>query len=192
MAEDFGPNPEELRAIAKGTGCRVARTRRAHDGAHVYELACDSHAGKVQLLAALASYDAADGRVRRIAEQVAGRGNALAQLRRLLAFVQRSVRFQWEPVETFQHTLRTLELGYGDCDDSARAVGALAASIGYRVGLGTLSDPQGYPVHVAAMVEIGGTWLWLETTMAAYLGEHPLAAARRLGVQTRPDLVAGT
>lgn len=191
MAEDYGPSLDELQELARMVGCRVDRTYRAHDGVPIYEMSCNGHREKVALLALLATYDAQDGRVRRIAEEVASHGEGQrGRLEALHAFVRDGVEYVDEPVETFQHTLRTIELGIGDCDCTARALAALAYSLGYSVGLATLDDENGDPHHVAAVVELDGEWLWLETTIAAELGESPLDAAARLGIATRPDLVA--
>lgn len=194
---DYGPSPDELREICRAVGCRLKSVSQAHDGAHIYQIECKSHGAKVQLLAALAWYDATSersgGHVRRIAEEVIryiGAHTEEEQIAALHAFVRDTVRFQHEHVETFQHTIRTLEVGMGDCDDTARALAALLFSVGYEAGLDTLKDSSGEPVHVAAVVQLGGAWRWLETTIAARPGEHPTEAARRLGIATRSDLVS--
>jgi hypothetical protein len=151
---------------------------------------CKSHAAKVKLLSNLAESDAGDPEVRRLAESiVAGARSEDEQVRRLHAFVQGRVLFTREHRETFSHTLRTLDVGLGDCDDSARALVALLRSLGMQAGMLTLPE-RGTPTHVGAAVKTKDGWRWLETTIAARAYEHPLAAAKRLGIKTRADLGA--
>ena len=151
---------------------------------------CKSHAAKVKFLVNLAEYDASTPDVRRAAERiVAGAKTSAEQVARLLARVQR-VTFTKEKEETFSPTMWTLDVGVGDCDDTARALIALLRSLGFEAGAETLplSSTGKPPIHVAAVVKLGGRWQWLEATIAARVGESPTAAARRLGIKTRPDL----
>jgi len=103
----------------------------------------------------------------------------------LHAFIQARVRFTPEPVETFQSPATTLALGYGDCDDSARALVAIARRRGIPARLVYFLQ-DGQPAHVAAQLYQGG-WRWAETTIHAHFGEHPFAAMRRLGLK-RSDM----
>lgn len=140
------------------------------------------------LLERLAKEDAADPAVREIA-RAAARANAepAARARALHAFVQRRVKFERENGEVFRSTAVTLDRGAGDCDDSARALVALALAAGLRARLAYLvRDDQ--PVHVYAELHDGAQWQPAETTIAATFGEAPLAAARRLGIKHRADL----
>ena len=184
---DWGPDPNTLAVIARRCGCVVQLGRTLHDGSMAYELQCPSHEAKVRLLAALADYDSKHPEIMRLAEKLAASANgepwAVAQT--IHAFVRDGVRHTPEPREKFQPTGRTLALGIGDCDDTARAVMALLKAAGLRGGLLTLGKP---PRHVSAAVQLGGGWRWLDASLAARAGEHPLAAAKRLGLKVRQDL----
>ena len=182
----YGPNPEQLAAIAKACGCEVGSTHELPDGELAYQMGCRSHAAKVQLLAELAEYDSRTPEVRRAAEMIAaGAGSAIEQIERLHCYVRDRVTFTREPVETFSPTMHVLDVRMGDCDDTARALIALLRSLGHEAGVMTLGKP---PRHAGAGVRLGGRWYWLETTIAAHAGEHPIDAAARLGIKLRPDL----
>jgi transglutaminase-like putative cysteine protease len=149
----------------------------------------------VRFLANLAEYDAHTPDVRRAAERVvalAGARSALDQAAALHRYVRDRVTFTFEPRETFSPTMRVLELGLGDCDDSARALLALLRSLGHTAGLQTLPCYDGSadyePTHVACVVRTERGWQWLEATIAAEPGEHPQLAANRLGVRGRGDI----
>jgi transglutaminase-like putative cysteine protease len=177
--------------ITRGGGCRVLGSSTLHDGGHAFEVGCKTHAAKVALLDRLAEADAELPDVRRLAENVtAGARSDAERAVRLHEYVKDRVSFMRERRETFTPTLRTLEIGGGDCDDSARALMALLLSLDIPARLETLPERAtgAVPVHVAVQVQIGGEWLWLETTIDAEPGEHPTAAARRLGVPMREDL----
>jgi transglutaminase-like putative cysteine protease len=187
----YGPPPATVRTLAELSGCRVLAANRLHDGGLAYRVTCSDHRAKVGLLANLAEYDARTPDVRRFAEQiVAGARDTAQQARALHAFVRDRVVFTREPIETFSPTMHTLTIGAGDCDDSARALMALALALGLRARLETLPPLSSgrTPKHVAAQLFVDGAWRWAETTIAGELGEHPVAAARRLGVVTRGDI----
>jgi len=182
----FGPSVEQVRALARKHRCSVVETYALPDGERAYFLECRSHRDKVRLLDDLAAIDAFDPALRRLAEQIAaGAASRLEQIERLHAFVRDHVVHTDEPIETFSPPMWVLQSRIGDCDDTARALVALLRALGHTARLATLGDP---PSHVAAQVELGGGWYWLETTIAAHPGEHPLDAAARLGIATRPDL----
>jgi transglutaminase-like putative cysteine protease len=104
------------------------------------------------------------------------------------ALVRDGVRFAAEPSETFSGALITARWRVGDCDDSARLLVALARASGLNAGIAQLPPPPAAPVHVAAAIWAAGGWRWAETTIAAEFGEHPVVAARRLGIRCRSDL----
>jgi hypothetical protein len=45
----------------------------------------------------------------------------------------------------------------------------------------------GQITHAVAVVDVDGVPTWAETTLAAYVGEHPLDAGARLGAE-RSDI----
>lgn len=185
----YGPPPKVARKIATVSGCRVEKSHQLHDGSWAHRVLCDGHLAKVRFLANLAEYDSATPDVRRAAELiVSGSKTPMQQVEALQKRVQQ-VTFTKEHEETFSPTMWTLETGVGDCDDTARALLALLRSLGFDAGLQTLPVVESGkpPVHVAAVVNLDG-WKWLETTIPARLGEHPVAAAQRLGIKMRPDL----
>lgn len=183
--------PTETRAIVEGAGCRVVESVDLYDGHTAFEVECRTHDRKVNLLGSLAESDAELPDVRRIAEDVtAGSKTDGERAARLHAFIKQQVSFVKEKRETFSPTLRTLEIGQGDCDDSARALLALLRSMDLPGRLETLpSRASGaVPLHVAAQIQLDGAWHWLETSIDANAGEHPLMAAKRLGINTRAEL----
>jgi len=183
-----GPDPDVAAKLASQAGCEIADSTQLLDGSWSHRVECDDHQAKVRFLGLLAEYDAGLPDVRRIAELVvAGAADTSEQVERLQQFVQQRVTFTGERDETFSPTIRTLAHGVGDCDDSSRALMALLRSLAIPTKLATLPE-GGVPLHVAPMVKLAGKWHWVEPSVAAQLGEHPLAAARRLGINTRPEL----
>ena len=195
--------PSIMRRLAARVGCRVVRVQRLGEVAPGregigYEIECPSHAAKAKLLDALAWYDAQnDLSLRSFALDVrrafgGGPRDWAAVIHRL---VRDTVAFQREPKETFQDSFLTLYYGAGDCDDVSRLVVALLRILGvrarlallYRKGLRT-SAGEDVPTHVSAQALLDGRWEWLETTLAARFGEHPVAAKRRLDAAGRSDL----
>lgn len=159
--------------------------------------------GSVPLLARRATQDAQTPFVRSLAASIMRTGDRSAPgnhdggravAAALLAAVQSRVRFvrdesERRGVDTFTGARGTWRRGFGDCDDSAPLVASLGLAAGLPVELVAMAPDGGPdPTHVAA--RIGG--LWAETTIrGAELGEHPYAAAERLGVvDTRRDLDA--
>ena len=49
-------------------------------------------------------------------------------------------------------------------------------------------NSRGRVAHVAPQAFHDGAWHWAETTVDAAFGEHPRIAARRLGLNRRPDV----
>ena len=187
----YGPTPEEAAQIARACGCRIVQIHELPDGEYAFSIDAQKHANKVKLLAELAAYDARTPEVRRAAElAAAGCRNADEQIKALHAYVKQRVTFTKEPIETFSPTMHVLDVGMGDCDDSARAMMALGGALGHRMGCATLpSKSSGKPpLHVAAIVRHDGAWRWLETSLDAMAYEHPIEAAKRLGVTARKDL----
>jgi transglutaminase-like putative cysteine protease len=182
----------ELAQAAHAAGCRVLAHRELRDGSHswpVVELECGDNANAIRFLDRAATLDAGDTLVRDLALRMRGvHGGELATAKAIQAFVRSAVRFVREARETFQHTLYTLRRRAGDCDDHARAVAALARAAGLRAHVVGVPNARGQVGHVAPMIAAAGKKWWAETTVDARFGEHPRAAARRLGITSRPDI----
>ena len=195
-----GPREEIEHAISR-LGCEI---RERSDG--VLCVDCPTHAAKCRLLDLLAWRDARyDPRVRRIAVHVAEQAATDAAHRvdrrdlaaRLHAHVSERVRFLGEGAETFQSTWQTLRSGVGDCDDSSRALLALARSVALPARLVVFDKATDYPLgdlqpnHATVQLSPDGgrTWLYAEPSLGpgVQLGEDPIAAARRLK-RARADL----
>ncbi len=109
--------------------------------------------------------------------------------RRIHKYVQETCSFQREEVETSRPPAMTFALGSGDCDEQACLVASLAWACGLSAVVAPLRDSSGEISHVCAVIGVGSSNLWAETTVGAKLGEHPLAAAQRLGLASRSDIV---
>lgn len=179
----------ELAPIVERSRCRIVRGTRLPSGDTAWHVECPSHEAKVLLLSNLAELDSRQPEVIELARSIAASTDhsAAGIARALLGYVGELVDFLPESVELFRPTQNTIEDGIGDCDCSARAYLALARAAGLKAGLATLGQP---PTHVAPVVNLGrGRWVWAETSVrGAELGEHPIEAARRLGVALRPEL----
>ncbi len=110
------------------------------------------------------------------------------------AYVKDRVRYLHGAEQRWATPLRTLLGGYGDCGNSSRLIIAMGRFYGVPARLrvftkterepGVLGRPYTYPAHVAAELGDEGRWAWAEAVVPADFGEHPLAAARRLGIHT--------
>ena len=188
-----GPREAIEQGIAR-LGCEI---RERADG--VLCVDCPTHEAKCRLLDLLAWRDARyDPRIRRIAVHVAEQTasdhahkvDSRELAARLHAHVCSRVRFLGEGAETFQSSWQTLRSGVGDCDDSARALLALARSVAIPARLVVFDRGSAYPrgdlepnhATVQLSPDAGRTWLYAEPSLGpgVKLGEHPIAAARRL------------
>jgi hypothetical protein len=101
----------------------------------------------------------------------------------LQAWIQENVHYLDEQTETFMSPAFTLAMGAGDCDDSERALVAIARAAGWQARL-VYFMTDGQPSHVSAQIKESPSqpWMWAETTIAARYGEFPLTALARLGI----------
>lgn len=174
--------PAHSRTVRAATraGCRIGAL-----GEPFGAVECGSGWAAARLLVALATEDASTPYVRAMAKRLgAGRVSALEYVYRVSLFVRRAVRFEKEVGELFIAPRELLAAGVGDCDDHARLVYALLVAGGVPARLAFLARGSS-PAHVAAQAWIasagGGAWEWVETTVDAEVGEHPIRAARRTG-----------
>lgn len=185
------PAPAQVSRIAAAAGGRTV-ARQTIAGRPVAQLAFADGWGAARALVALTDADTREPELQALGALFAACVPELrARAGALLRFVQQNVKFEREPVETFQASLVTLQRRAGDCDDSARLLAALARCAGVPARLAFLSC-EGQPVHVFAELHTGSHYEAAETTIAgAALGEDPRAAAHRLGIRLRSDLAPG-
>lgn len=197
----YASRGEELAALeraARRVGCRLESTALEDiDGEPGVRASIDCGDGwtAARLLLALAAEDARTPGARELAStlRAVSGGSDAGFARAVHRFVRDRVAFRREDGELFQSPAVTLRRGLGDCDCQFRLAYALARAGGLRASMGLLHDREsfgaaGWPSHVAPILHDGaGAW-WAETTVAARYGEHPMDAARRLGVVGRGDL----
>lgn len=174
---------EDLYVAAGRASCRV--TSSTADGAHAAALIeCPDGWAAARMLTALAESDVLRPDVQQIALmlRVAAPDDA-SFARAVQAFVRANVRFEREKGEVFTGPAVTLGAGFGDCDDHARLVYAVAKAggIAARMALLYKRGAPG-PSHAVAQLGVGGMWWWAETTVDALFGEQPFDAAKRLGL----------
>jgi hypothetical protein len=188
------PN-DELAALARAcsrVGCQVVSLAigPTPDGPHaIGQIECRTGWRAARLLVALMVEDAKSPGGRRLAAELRRVAPGDGDYARLVqTFVKKRVRFQRERGEVFTGGGYTLAVGFGDCDDHARLVGALGLAGGLPAKLAFL-HAGGPPKHVLAQLGVAGIWEWAETTIDARFGENPLAAVDRLGIaQGRTDI----
>jgi len=189
----IGPR-EEIQAAIQHTGCRV-RLDPASGG--MVAIDCPTYEARAALVDAMAWRDAfQDGAVRLLALDLTRDLAALDPegiARRIHAAVRDRVRYVGEAGDVIQDPIVTWELAAGDCDCVARLILALLRALAVRGALCAFlvdgSDEGGPEVrHACATWERGpDDFVWLEATLPAEFGEHPLAAAERL-YSDRADL----
>jgi len=189
----IGPREDIQRAIA-GTGC-VLRPDPASGG--MLAIDCPTFEARAELVDIFAWRDAYyDGDLHLLAREITRRcpPDAESFARTIHAEVRDRIRFVEECGDKIQESLVTWNLAAGDCDCHARLVLALLRSlkiqaclVGFLVdGAGSVGGPE--VKHAAPTWErTPGDFVWMETTLPARFGEHPLDAAERLFVQ-REDL----
>jgi len=186
---------EALRRSAWRSRCAV-RYASERDTPHgrraVAQVDCANGWGAAAFLLASAIEDSKTAAARSIALELRSRARGDdAFARAVFRYVIERVQFVREPGEVFARSDYTLATGAGDCDDHARVVYALLVAGGLPARLAYMHKPgEDGPRHVVAQAGIKGRgWAWLETTIAAEFGEHPYAAAERLGVvKDRADI----
>jgi transglutaminase-like putative cysteine protease len=183
----------ELEELAKRAGCRVISRSTTTGSAGSYpvlELECGDNETAIRFLNAAARHDAWHPDVRDLALRLKKKYPEPPELARAVhAFGKASLRFVREPNEVFQHTLYTLHHRGGDCDDHARCVSAIAMAGGLKARVVGVRNSRGAIGHVAPVIHDGEGWRWAETTVDAGFDEHPKAAAKRLGLTQRRDVL---
>jgi len=187
-----------VRRAAQRAGCVVrelAIQQTSMGPRAVGKLTCRDGWGAARLLLAQAIEDSETAGARDVALALR-RDNPRDEdfARAVHAYVKRNVAFVREQGEVFTGSAYTLGMRGGDCDDHARLVYALARAGGLGAVLAFLhcDPPEDEPTHAVAQLCVDGRCQWAETTVDAFFGEHPLAAAGRLGLlDEREDLAKG-
>lgn len=197
MGRNFeGHSEQQIAAIARQVGGRVD-TIRVHGtsaGSRVIaKITVPSSLASFAMLQLLAKEDAGDPIVRDFAfgirAEVGGDPETFA--RALQQWVQDNIAFVAEQTETFEDAAYTLSVRAGDCDAHSRLVFAAFESVAIPARIVPLMRGKDEVAHAVTQVQVNGGWRWVETTVKAEFGEHPIAAARRLGLAARKDIVAG-
>lgn len=133
-----------------------------------------------------------DLNIRNLAAQIVSplqQKNFVGEVKRLHGFVRDNVRYVRDihGVETIQTPPKTLEFGYGDCDDKATLLAALLESIGHPTRFVAIGMQPGKLSHVYVETLIGpnrspDSWIGLETTEPVPAGWKPRNVAARMMV----------
>lgn len=122
-----------------------------------------------------------DTRVRRYAEETAGRGTREVQAKRLFLKIREVMVYTPDPVgvEMTKSPSRHLDeiLGrgksYGDCDDQACLAYTLLMSIGIPAKLRVVWYNKAMPQHIYVIANLNGKWQPFDTTRALGFGQEP-------------------
>lgn len=119
-----------------------------------------------------------------------------ALARAVQRYAQDHIKFMREDPERFASALRTLDWGFGDCDDKSIFIATVLNSFrvptrlvfiryGYKRPDGTMKRVS----HVFPEALIDGQWLALESVHPWPMGKSPLMEARRRGYQPKVEVI---
>ena len=119
-----------------------------------------------------------------------------ALARAVQRYAQTHIRFMREDPERFASALRTLEWGFGDCDDKSIFIATVLASFrvpvrlvfiryAYRKRDGTVKRVS----HVYPEAQIDGQWVALESVHPWPMGKSPLQEARNRGLSPTVEMI---
>jgi len=94
-------------------------------------------------------------------------------------FVRDRIRYirDIQGVETVADPLRTLQYGYGDCDDKTTLLAAMLESIGHPARFVAMGQLPGMFNHVFLEVLLEGEWISLDPTEPVKAGWRPKGIA---------------
>jgi len=111
-----------------------------------------------------------------------------ALARAVQQYAQEHVKFFRERPERFASPLRTIQWGFGDCDDKSILIASVLRSFRVPVRLAfiryrqpTLDGGSKRISHVYPQVKLKGQWLALESVHPWPMGKDPAAEAKRKG-----------
>lgn len=109
----------------------------------------------------------------------------VGEIKRLFEYVRDSIRYVRDTtnVETVQTPDKTLQLGYGDCDDKSVLLATFLESIGHPTRFVALAvkNPEQYE-HVIVETLIGKKWIPLDATEPQPFGWYPANVKSRMVV----------
>ena len=104
-----------------------------------------------------------------------GQKDYACEVKKLHAFVRDQIRYLGDinGVETVTSPEKTLDYGYGDCDDKSVLLASLLESIGHPTRFVAIGFESGIFEHVYVETLIGTRWIALETTEPVEAGWQP-------------------
>ena len=104
------------------------------------------------------------------------------EARIIQAFVRDRIRYVRDirGVETIQTPEKTLEFGYGDCDDKSTLVASMLESIGHPTRFVAMGLRDGPFSHVYVETKMGTKWVGVETTEPVEFGWTPPDVTSRM------------
>jgi transglutaminase-like putative cysteine protease len=142
---------------------------------------------KVKFIKSCYMKSLSDPRLRRFAEQAAGRGTRLQQAKRLFNTMREVFVYTADPVgveytkSPTRHLDDILSRGksFGDCDDQACFAYAALMSIGIPTKLRVTWYGKAMPQHIYLIAKDGNSWYPFDTTRADGFGtERPYTKAK--------------
>jgi transglutaminase-like putative cysteine protease len=142
---------------------------------------------KVKFIKSCYAKTLTDPRLRRFAEQAAGRGTRLQQAQRLFNTMREVFVYTADPVgvEYTKSPLRHLDdiqsrgRTFGDCDDQACFGYSALMSIGIPAKLRVTWYNKPMPQHIYLIAKLGNSWYPFDTTRASGFGtEKPYTKAK--------------
>lgn len=116
--------------------------------------------------------------------------------RALQLFSINRIKFFRERPETFRHSLRTVAMGIGDCDDKARFIASSLRSfrVPTRLKFIRISIPMKNGTvrklgHVYPLAYINGKWVALESVRMHPMGYDPEARAKKRGFEVSTYII---
>lgn len=111
-------------------------------------------------------------------------------------YAQDHIRFFREDPERFVSALRTLQWGFGDCDDKSIFIATVLNSFRIPTRLVFIryafrrTDGEIKRVsHVYPEAQLGGRWVALESVHPWPMGKSPLIEARRKGYKPKVEII---
>lgn len=108
--------------------------------------------------------------------------NFLGEVKILHRFVRDNIRYLRDihGIETLQSPVKTLEYGYGDCDDKSTLLASLLESTGHPSRFVAVGKAPGKFNHVYVETLVGRKWFPLETTEPVPAGWAPPGMRSRM------------